>query len=47
VIVGLLARARRNGQSLAARGLTEHYRQIFEITRLADFMTILDGEGAK
>jgi anti-anti-sigma factor len=47
VIVGLLARARRNGQSLAARGLTDHYRQIFEITRLADFMTILDGEGAK
>jgi anti-anti-sigma factor len=45
VIVGLLARARRNGQTLGARGLTEHYRQIFEITRLADFMTILDGEG--
>ena len=43
VIVGLLARARANGQTLSARGLTEHYRQIFEITRLADFMTILDG----
>ena len=43
VIVGLLARARTNGQQLSARGLTEHYRQIFEITRLADFMTILDG----
>jgi len=43
VIVGLLARARTNGQTLSARGLTEHYRQIFEITRLADFMTILDG----
>ena len=46
VIVGLLARARRNGQTLGARGLTEHYRQIFEITRLADFMTILDEEGS-
>ena len=46
VIVGLLARARRNGQTLGARGLTEHYRQIFEITRLADFMTILDDEGS-
>jgi len=34
--------ARANGQTLSARGLTEHYRQIFEITRLADFMTILD-----
>jgi|SRR6476646_6199903 anti-anti-sigma factor len=44
VIVGLLARARTNGQQLSARGLTEHYRQIFEITRLADFMTILDGK---
>src|SRR5262249_35535977 len=43
VIVGLLARARANKQQLSARGLTEHYRQIFEITRLADFMTILDG----
>ena len=42
VIVGLLARARANAQQLSARGLTEHYRQIFEITRLADFMTILD-----
>lgn len=47
VIVGLLARARKNGQALSARGLTEHYRQIFEITRLADFMTILDEEGAR
>ena len=42
VIVGLLARARTNGQKLSARGLTEHYREIFEITRLADFMTIID-----
>jgi anti-anti-sigma factor len=46
VIVGLLAKARANGQTLSARGLTEHYRQIFEITRLADFMTILDGKEA-
>jgi anti-anti-sigma factor len=45
VIVGLLARARANRQTLGARGLTEHYRQIFEITRLADFMTIIDEEG--
>ncbi len=47
VIVGLLARARANRQTLGARGLTEHYRQIFEITRLADFMTILDEEDPK
>jgi anti-anti-sigma factor len=47
VIVGLLARARANRQELGARGLSEHYRQIFEITRLSDFMTILDEEGAE
>ena len=47
VIVGLLARARANRQTICARGLSEHYRQIFEITRLADFMTILDEEGAE
>jgi anti-anti-sigma factor len=47
VIVGLLARARTNEQALGARGLSEHYRQIFEITRLSDFMTILDEEEHK
>jgi anti-anti-sigma factor len=47
VIVGLLAKARAAGQALAARGLSDHYRQIFEITRLADFMTILDEEGQR
>jgi hypothetical protein len=26
---------------VSAFGLTEHYREIFEITRLSDFMTIL------
>ncbi len=26
---------------MSARGLTPHYREIFEITRLSDFMTIL------
>ena len=44
LIVGLLARARTNGQTLSVRGLTPHYREIFEITRLADFMTIVDVE---
>jgi anti-anti-sigma factor len=44
LIVGLLARARTNGQTLSVRGLTPHYREIFEITRLADFMTIVDDE---
>jgi len=44
LIVGLLARARTSGQTLSVRGLTPHYREIFEITRLADFMTIVDEE---
>ncbi len=42
VIVGILAEARKNGQTLEAGGLAEHYREIFRITRLSDFMTILD-----
>jgi anti-anti-sigma factor len=46
LIVGVLAQARKNGQSLSAAGLSDHYREIFEITRLADFMTIVeDREG--
>ena len=41
LIVGLLARARADGRSISACGLSPHYREIFEITRLSDFMTIL------
>ena len=40
LIVGLLAKARARGVPLSAYGLTPHYREIFEITRLADFMAI-------
>ncbi|MGH8926992.1 MAG: STAS domain-containing protein [Acidimicrobiia bacterium] len=46
VIVGLLARARADGRALRAWGLSPHYREIFQITRLADFMTIYDTEPA-
>ncbi len=42
LIVGILAEARKKGQELQAGGLAEHYREIFRITRLSDFMTILD-----
>ena len=45
LIVGLLAQARAAGQEVQARGLAEHYREIFRITRLSDFMTILDDAG--
>jgi len=44
VIVGLLAQARTSGIEVKAVGLSDHYREIFEITRLADFMTIADKE---
>ena len=44
LIVGLLARARANRVQVKAFGLSDHYREIFEITRLADFMTIADDE---
>ena len=40
LIVGMLAKARARGVPLSAYGLTPHYREIFEITRLADFMAI-------
>jgi anti-anti-sigma factor len=44
LIVGLLARARTSGISVTAFGLSDHYREIFEITRLSDFMAIKDDE---
>ena len=44
LIVRLLAQARANDLQVKAFGLTDHYREIFEITRLADFMTITDDE---
>jgi len=44
VIVGLLARARADARTVVAYGLSDHYRGIFEITRLSDFMRIFDAE---
>jgi anti-sigma B factor antagonist len=38
VIVGILAQARAERRVVAASGLSDHYRQIFEITRLSDFI---------
>lgn len=40
LIVGVLANARARGIPIRAYGLTDHYREIFEITRLADFVGI-------
>jgi anti-anti-sigma factor len=44
LIVGLLAQARANHVEVKAVGLSDHYREIFEIRRLADFMTIADSD---
>ena len=44
LIVGVLAQARKNCQRLVAYGLSDHYVEIFNITRLADFMKIYPDE---
>ena len=44
LIVGLLARARAAKRRLLACGLSEHYVEIFAITRLADFISVLPDE---
>jgi anti-anti-sigma factor len=46
LVVRVLADARRAGRTIEASGLSEHYREIFRITRLSDFMVIVDGPGA-
>jgi anti-sigma B factor antagonist len=46
LLVTLLVRAKRQKQQLLAYGLTDHYRQIFELTRLDDAISIHDDEGA-
>ena len=40
LIVEMLASARKQKLPIRAYGLTDHYREIFEITRLADFLAI-------
>ena len=44
LLVTLLVRANRAKQQLLAFGLTEHYRQIFELTRLDEAIGIYDTE---
>jgi anti-sigma B factor antagonist len=46
LIVGLLAQARKKRIELRVSGLSEHYRHIFSITRLSDFMNIYDDEAS-
>ncbi len=44
LLVSLLIRSRRKGQTLLACGLNEHYTNIFELTRLGDVIQIYPDE---
>jgi anti-sigma B factor antagonist len=44
LLVTLLVRANRRSQSLLAYGLSDHYRQIFELTRLDEAVGIHEAE---
>jgi anti-sigma B factor antagonist len=46
LLVTLLVRANRQKQRLLAYGLNEHYRHIFQLTRLEDAIGIHDTEAA-
>jgi anti-anti-sigma factor len=46
LIVGILARARKDGVPLFTCRLSDHYRQIFEITRLIDFVQVVPDEAS-
>ena len=46
LLVTLLVRVQRGGQRLMAAGLTDHYRQIFALTRLDEAIGIHDDEAA-
>lgn len=44
LIVSLLSRARKSERKISTFGLSDHYVEIFHITRLADFMGIYPDE---
>jgi len=44
LLVTLLIRAQRQQQRLLAFGLSDHYRQIFELTRLDDAIPVFTSE---
>ena len=46
LLVTLLVRAQRGGGRLVATGLSEHYREIFALTRLDEAIEIHDDESA-
>jgi anti-anti-sigma factor len=46
LLVTLLIRCNRQKQRLLAYGLTDHYQQIFELTRLNEAISIYPSEAA-
>src|SRR5205823_7649794 len=46
LLVTLLIRANRQGHRLYAVGLSDHYKDIFELTRLNEAIRIFDSEAA-
>ncbi len=44
LLVTMLIRTNRNGQKLLAVNLSEHYRQIFELTRIDEAIGIYNSE---
>jgi anti-sigma B factor antagonist len=46
LLVTLLVRANRQKQKLLACGLNDHYKQIFELTRLDEAIGLHDSEAA-
>ena len=46
LLVTMLIRVQRQKQQLLAYGLSEHYQQIFELTRLNEAIAIYDSESA-
>lgn len=46
LIVRLLSKARESKRELGVYGLTDHYREIFRITRLVEYMAIYPNEAS-
>ena len=42
LVVRLLAEARRDHRKMFAVGLSDHYQEIFRLTRLSDYVTMVD-----
>lgn len=41
LVVGLLAQCRADGRRLSARGVTAHYRHLFDVTRISEHLRVL------